>query len=72
MKHHEADGTLSDQQHGFFKGKSSDSQLILTPQDLAAGIDEGQQIDAILLYFRKAYDKVPHERLAVKLRHYDI
>jgi hypothetical protein len=28
------------------------------------------QIDAILLDFSKAFDKVPHERLAVKLHHY--
>ena len=63
---------LCDQQHGFRKRLSCESQLILTLQDLAAGMDEGQQTDAILLDFSKAFDKVPHERLAVKLRHYGI
>ena len=72
MKHLEAHGILSDQQYGFRKRRSCESQLILTLQDLAAGMDEGQQIDAILLDFSKAFDKVPHERLAIKLRHYRI
>ncbi|MCG8035359.1 MAG: hypothetical protein JAZ03_24705 [Candidatus Thiodiazotropha taylori] len=72
MKHLEAHGILSDQQHGFRKRRSCESQLILTLQDLAAGMDEGQQIDAILLDFSKAFDKVPHERLAIKLKHYGI
>ena len=72
MKHLESHGILSDQQHGFRKRRSCEIQLILTLQDLAAGMDEGQQIDAILLDFIKAFDKVPHERLAVNLRHYGI
>ena len=72
MKHIEVHGILSDQQHGFRKRRSCDSQFIMTLQDLAAGMDEGQQIDAILPDFSKAFDKVPHERLAVKLRHYGI
>ena len=72
MKHLEEHGILSDQQHGFRKRRSCESQLILTLQDLAAGIDAFQQIDAILLDFSKAFDKVPHERLAIKLRHYGL
>jgi hypothetical protein len=40
--------------------------------DLASGIDSSTQIDAILLDFSKAFDKVSHERLAAKLHHYGI
>ena len=36
------------------------------------GIDSSTQIDAILLDFSKAFDKVSHERLAAKLHHYGI
>ena len=57
IKHLEAHGILSDQPHGFQKRRSCESQLILTLQDLAAGMDEGQQIDAIHLDFSKAFDK---------------
>ncbi|XP_069982175.1 uncharacterized protein [Penaeus vannamei] len=31
-----------------------------------------KQVDAILLDFAKAFDKVPHKRLTLKLRHYGI
>jgi len=48
------------------------SLLILTIQDLAKGLDDGSQIDAILLDFSKAFDKVPHQRLLCKLNHYGV
>jgi hypothetical protein len=40
--------------------------------DLMTGIDSTTQIDAILLDFSKAFDKVSHERLAAKLHHYGV
>ncbi|XP_052269835.1 uncharacterized protein LOC127871151 [Dreissena polymorpha] len=63
---------LADQQHGFRKRRSCESQLISTVQDLASGLIQKQQIDAILLDFSKVFDKVPHQRLASKLHHYGI
>ncbi|MCG8078128.1 MAG: reverse transcriptase family protein, partial [Candidatus Thiodiazotropha taylori] len=72
MTHLDSHRILTDQQHGFRKRRSTESQLILTLHDLAKGLDEGEQIDAILLDFSKAFDKVPHERLASKLEHYGI
>ena len=47
-------------------------QLVLTFQDLVAGLEEFEQIDAVLLYFSKAFDKVLLERLAIKRYHYGI
>ena len=48
-------------------------QLVLTVQDLlAAALEENEQMDAILLDFSKAFDKVSHQRLAIKLDHYGI
>jgi hypothetical protein len=35
-------------------------------------MSSGKQIDAILLDFSKAFDKVPHRRLLMKLDHYGI
>jgi len=63
---------LTDQHHGFRKRRSTESQPILTHHDLAKGLDEGEQIDVILLDFSKAFDKVSHQRLASKLSHYGI
>ncbi|XP_052224959.1 uncharacterized protein LOC127840589 [Dreissena polymorpha] len=72
MTHLDKHRILTDQQHGFRKRRSTESQLILTINDLAKALDEGEQIDAILLDFSKAFDKVPHERLASKLSYYGI
>ena len=63
---------LKDAQHGFRKRRSCESQLILTVQDLAKGLNDGEQIDAMLLDFSKAFDKVPHQRLLEMLRHYGV
>ena len=59
-------------QHGFRKSRSCESQLIFTIQDLAKGIDDNTQNDTVLLDFTKAFDKVPHKRLASKLHQYGI
>lgn len=72
INHLERHGILSEKQHGFRKQHSCESQLLLTIHDLAKGLNDRQQIDAILLDFSKAFDKVPHERLLLKLCHYGI
>ncbi len=48
------------------------SQLITTIHDLAKGLNDKDQVDAVLLDFSKAFDKVPHHRLSLKLDHYGI
>jgi len=69
LEHH---NVLPDQQHGFRKTRSCESQLILTIDDLAKSIDDSRQTDAILIDFSKAFDKVSHTRLLSKLQHYGI
>ena len=70
MRHLDIHQILSDQQHGFRKKRSCESQLILTVQDLAAALEENELMDASLLDFSKAFNKVSHQRLAIKLDHY--
>ena len=70
IRHLETNNMLADEQHGFRKRRSCESQLINTVEDLTRGLNARQQIDAILLDFSKAFDKVPHERLAMKLHYY--
>ena len=59
-------------QHGFQSGLSCESQLIETVHDWMTAMDNKTQIDAILLDFAKAFDKVPHLRLLSKLISYGI
>ena len=59
-------------QHGFQSGLSCESQLIETVHDWMTALDNRTQIDAILLDFAKAFDKVPHKRLLSKLTSYGI
>ena len=70
--HLETNGIITDSQHGFRKGRSCESQLILTVNDLAEEIDKGGQTDTILLDFAKAFDVVPHQRLVMKLYYYGV
>ena len=72
MNHLSQNNLLSDNQHGFRACRSCETQLITTVQELhvAKNMSSGKQIDAILLDFSKAFDKVPHRRLLMKLDHY--
>ena len=72
ISHLDSNHMLNTAQHGFRKYRSCETQLILTVQDLANGLNDGEQIDAILLDFSKAFDKVPHQRLLGKLEHYGV
>jgi hypothetical protein len=72
MNHLSQNNLLSSNQHGFRARRSCETQLITTVQELAKNMSSGKQIDAILLDFSKAFDKVPHRRLLMKLDHYGI
>ena len=58
---------LTDRQHGFRKGRSCDTQLITTLRDFANSLNSSSQVDAILLDFSKAFDKVDHRLLLSKM-----
>jgi len=72
MGHLNNHSILTDKQHGFRRGHSCESQLILTVQDLASSLDKKSQIDMIIMDFSKAFDVVPHNRLINKLQRYGI
>ena len=72
MRHLDDNAILHDAQHGFRKRRSCETQLIITTTDLHKALDNNLQADGILLDFSKSFDKVPHNRLALKLDYYGI
>lgn len=54
-------------QHGFQKGLSCDTQLALFINDISSSLDTNTPVDALFLDFEKAFDKVPHNHLFLKL-----
>ena len=71
-KHLSHNNILLDSQHGFREKLSTVTQLINSTYDWASTLNHRGQTDLILLDFSKAFDLVPHHRLAVKLEHYGI
>ena len=63
---------LTSTQFGFRQQHSCESQLLLTTDDFARYLDNNIQVDMGILDFSKAFDKVPHKRLAAKLNYYGI
>src|SRR5437867_2173104 len=55
-------------QHGFSKGRSCLSNLLICQESIIDSIDNGSSIDIIYLDFQKAFDKVPHCRLIEKMK----
>ena len=64
----EDNNILSDVQHGFRKRRGCDTQLVLLVEELAHALDQRKQIDLVIMDFCKAFDKVPHNRLMLKLQ----
>ena len=63
---------LSDWQHGFVKGRSTATQLILTHHMWAKALEKGHQVYVVFLDFPKPFDRVPHQALLHKLCNFGI
>ena len=63
----ETNNTISENQHGFRKGRSCITQLLEYLEDWTSGLDNKKEFDIIYLDFKAAFDKVPHRRLLKKI-----
>lgn len=72
MSHMEENSLFSVHQFGFRSGHSCVTQLLSIFEEWSKALDNHEKIDVIYLDFRKAFDTVPHQRLANKLFSYGI
>ena len=59
---------INPSQHGFLKVRSCLTNLLCFFEEITKWVDDGSPVDAIYLEFEKAFDKVPHQRLILKLK----
>ena len=67
-EHLEGNGLIGPTQHGFRKGHSCQTNLIEFWGRVVDWIDDGEPVDVMFYDFSKAFDKVEHRRLIVKVR----
>ena len=72
VDHLENNELINDTQHGFRRGRSCLTNLLIFLDKVTREVDEEHALDVICLDFAKAFDKVPHQRLLIKLENHGI
>ena len=72
VQHLERNNLLHNSQHGFRSGYSCATNLLTFLETVTACIDDKLNVDTIYLDLAKAFDKVPHQRLLLKLKAHGI
>jgi len=63
----DANQLLKDSQHGFRTGRSCLTNILVFLDKITEWVDQGEVVDVVFLDFGKAFDKVPHQRLLLKV-----
>jgi hypothetical protein len=68
IRHHlYTTGFLAQQQHGFRRAHSCNTNLLLATDSWSSHLESGRGVDVIYLDFAKAFDRVDHEILLAKV-----
>ena len=59
---------LNSSQHGFLKARSCLTNMLCVLEEITKWINDGSPVDITYLDFQKDSDKVPHQRLLLKLK----
>ena len=63
---------INTSQHGFLKARSCLTNILCFFEEITKWVDDGSPVDVVYLDFQKAFDKVPHQRLILKLKAHGI
>ena len=72
VNHMAENDLLTNDQHGFWSGRSCTTQLLSVIETWTDQLEKGIDIDALYFDFSKAFDTVPHRRLLSKLESYKV
>ena len=64
----EGNELICETQHGFRKNRSCLTNLLDFFEAVAGEVDRGEPVDVLYFDFRKAFDRVPHQRLLLKMK----
>ena len=67
VNHINVNNLLNESQHGFISNRSCLTNLLQFIETFTDYVDQGYPVDIIFLDFLKAFDKVPHGRLLLKV-----
>ena len=59
---------INTSQHGFLKARSCLTSLLCFLEEITKWVDDGSLVDVVYLDFQKPFDKVPHQRVLLKLK----
>ena len=59
---------INTSQREFLKARSCVTNLLYFFEEITKWVDDGSPVDVIYLDFQKAFDKVPHQRVKLKLK----
>ena len=63
---------INTSQYGFLKARSCLTNILCFLEEITKWVDDGSSVDVVYLIFQKAFDKVPHQRLLLKLKYHGI
>ena len=63
---------INTSQHGFLKARLCLTNLLCFLEEITKWVDDGSPVDVVYLDFQKVFDKVPQQRLILKLKAHGI